>query len=106
MILKKKQQPEKKKAVEWESSSLIAAVASSLSAAATWFVSRKKRKNDFIQSLQNSIDLLAERYNKTLEELCKMKQANIELSVKIQTLIHENEELKEKISSLLAKVEK
>lgn len=76
---------------------LITCITNLITAAATYIVSRRKRNNDFISELQNSIDLLSSRYNTTLEELCELKQTNITLTCKVQTLINENNQLKKQI---------
>lgn len=74
--------------------SLITFVVSALTGAATWFVSRRKRRNDFIAELQNSIDLLSARYNSAIEQIIELKEQNIELNAKLKILITENEELR------------
>lgn len=76
---------------------LITVAASALTGAATWFVSRRKRKNDFISELQNSIDLLAGRYNSAIEQIVALKEQNVKLNAKLNILISENEELRRQL---------
>lgn len=76
---------------------LITVAASALTGAATWFVSRRKRKNDFISELQNSIDLLAGRYNSAIEQIVALKEENVKLNAKLNILISENEDLRRQL---------
>lgn len=66
----------------------------------TYFVTRRKKKNDFIENLQSSIDLLSERYTKTLNELVTVRETNLQLTTKVNELIIENKQLKNEIASL------
>ncbi len=66
----------------------------------TYFVTRGKKQNDFISDLQKSIDLLSDRYTKTLNELVIVKETNLQLTTKVNELILENKKLKNEIASL------
>lgn len=79
----------------WE---LIFAVVTSggLSSALTWIVSKRKRNNDFITDLQNSINLLSDNYTKTLDELIVVKKQNNDLMIqvsKIEVIKKQNNDL-------------
>lgn len=67
---------------------------------ATFFVTKRKKDNDFLADLQNSIDLLSSRYNAALEELCAVKKTNVELTYKVNQLITENETLRADLKRL------
>ena len=45
-----------------------------LSSVATWLVSRRKRNNDLLAHMQQSIDLLCEKYNTVLQENVALRQ--------------------------------
>ena len=66
----------------------------------TYFVTRRKKQNDFISDLQKSIDLLSDRYTKTLNELVTVRETNLQLTTKVNELIMENKKLKNEIASL------
>lgn len=66
----------------------------------TYFITKRKKQNDFISNLQSSIDLLSEKYTATLNELVIVKESNVQLTVKINELIQENKSLKNEISNL------
>ena len=66
----------------------------------TYFVTRRKKQNDFISDLQKSIDLLSDRYSKTLNELVIVRETNLQLTTKVNELILENKKLKNEIASL------
>lgn len=44
-----------------------------LSSVVTWLVTRRQRNNDFLASLQKSIDLLTEKYTETLNENVRLQ---------------------------------
>lgn len=70
----------------------------------TYFVTRRKKQNDFISDLQKSIDLLSDRYTKTLNELVTVKETNLQLTTKVNELILENKKLKNEIASLSKRI--
>jgi len=83
-----------------------------LTAIAGWFVGAKKRNNDFIGQLQSSIDLLSEKYTKTLNEFVIVKEQNAELLIgqsemagQIKTLRKENAALKREVEDLTAQLQ-
>ena len=82
-----------------------------ISSAATWIVGSRKRNNSFIKDLQNSIDLLAEKYTDTLDKLTELRCENAELKsaqsqmlLEIKSLRIENQELKKNIDKLNEKL--
>ncbi|MDV7395175.1 hypothetical protein RZS08_27560 [Arthrospira platensis SPKY1] len=85
---------------------LIFAVVTSggLSSAITWIVSKRKRNNDFITDLQNSINLLSDNYTKTLDSLIVVKKQNNDLIILVTQLENELNKLKEENSSLIKKM--
>lgn len=50
-----------------------------LSSVVTWLVTRRQRNNDFLASLQKSIDLLTEKYTETLNENVRLQADNAHL---------------------------
>lgn len=83
---------------------LIPVMASALTGAATWWASRKQKRNDFIASLQHSIDSLAASYDETLKELCEVKATNLDLTLKIKQLVHENQLLRDEVNRLNSRI--
>ena len=67
------------------------------STAITWWVSRRKRNNDFLAEMQKSIDLLSEQYNKVLQE-------NVELSLRNAELLKNQHQMGIKIDALNKKI--
>ena len=47
-----------------------------LSSVVAWLVTRRQRNNDFLASLQKSIDLLTEKYTETLDENVRLQADN------------------------------
>jgi len=73
----------------------------------TWLFSKKRRDNDFLSALQNSINILTENYTITLNKLVEVQRQNAELIAgqltmqsEINTLKKENSKLLEKINEL------
>ena len=83
---------------------LIPVLASALTGAATWLATRRQKRNDFIASLQHSIDSLAASYDETLKELCKVKATNLDLTLKIKQLVHENQLLRDEVNRLNSRI--
>lgn len=76
----------------------------SLTSLATWMVSRRKRNNDFLGELQNSINVLTDNYTKTLNELVIVKKQNADLLVQVSELQEQLEKLKQENTQLLNKL--
>lgn len=51
-----------------------------------WFVGRKKQKNDFLNDLQASIDLLAAKNRELMEEVIKLREENAALRTEWESL--------------------
>ena len=83
---------------------LIPVLASALTGAATWLATRRQKRNDFIASLQHSIDSLATSYDETLKELCEVKATNLDLTLKIKQLVHENQLLRDEVNRLNSRI--
>lgn len=84
---------------------LIPVLASALTGAATWLATRRQKRNDFIASLQHSIDSLAASYDETLKELCEVKATNLDLTLKIKQLVHENQLLRDEVNRLNSRID-
>jgi len=69
-----------------------------LSSVVTWLVTRRQRNNDFLASLQQSIDLLTEKYTETLNE-------NVRLQADNAHLLANQKVMEEKIDALNKKVD-
>ena len=76
-----------------------------ISAAGGWFVGRRKRNNDFISDLQNSIDLLTSKYTATLNELVTVKEQNAKLLIGQNEMAAELKAVREENSALKKEVE-
>lgn len=84
---------------------IITAISSgSLMTLLTWAVSKRKRNNDFLNDLQNSINILSESYNKTLSEFVIVKKQNSELLILVNELQNQVVALKKENSTLIAKM--
>lgn len=66
----------------------------------TWLFSRRKQNNDFLAELQKSIDLLTEKYTKTLNENVQLKADNAKLLANQQVMEEKIDSLTRKIDSL------
>ena len=83
---------------------LIPVLASALTGAATWLATRRQKRNDFIASLQQSIDSLAASYDESIKELCEVKATNLDLTLKIKQLVHENQLLRDEVNRLNSRI--
>ena len=82
-----------------------------ITAAVGWFAGSRKRKNDFLQDLQASIDLLSSENKKLLEditavnaEIVAVRKENEELKASVDRLCNENAQLKDEIRQLKDKI--
>ena len=57
-----------------------------LAAITTWIVSSKKRRNDFLNDLQASINLLADENKKLMAEVVELRKENARLKADIEEL--------------------
>ena len=83
-----------------------------ITAAVGWLVGTRKRKNDFLQDLQASIDLLSSENKKLLAditsvnaEIVAVRKENEELKASVDKLCSENSQLKEEIRQLKDKIQ-
>lgn len=83
---------------------LIPVLASALTGAATWLATRRQKRNDFIASLQHSIDSLVASYDESIKELCEVKATNLDLTLKIKQLVHENQLLRDEVNRLNSRI--
>lgn len=91
----------------WPELVLTALGSSSITGVVTWLFSKKKRDNDFLSELQNSINILTQNYTDTLNKLVEVQRQNAELLAgqavmqgEIDKLKRENCKLVEKLNEL------
>ncbi|GAB6011731.1 hypothetical protein [Viscerimonas tarda] len=65
-----------------------------LTAITGWLYGRKKQKNDFLDDLQSSIDLLAEKNKLLMEEIVKLRNENAQLRYEVEELNRKLENVK------------
>lgn len=78
-----------------------------LTALTGWFAGTRKRKNSFLQDLQESINLLSSENRRLIQEittvngeLISIKAENAELKSSVDRLCKENSQLKEEVRGL------
>lgn len=71
-----------------------------LSSVVTWLVTRRQRNNDFLASLQKSIDLLTEKYTETLNENVRLQADNAHLLANQKVMEEKIDALNKKIDQL------
>jgi uncharacterized protein YydD (DUF2326 family) len=81
--------------MEFQISEILPYLASAATAVGGWFFGRKKQKNDFLNDLQASIDLLAEKNRVQMEEILKLRDEIVALRKENAMLRKEVEELKQ-----------
>jgi len=79
----------------------------SATAAIGWFAGTRKRKNDFLKDLQESINLLSNENRKLLEDITQvnkeviaLRRENEELKLSVDRLCSENSQLKAEVRKL------
>ena len=79
---------------------------------AGWFAARRKKNNDFLHDLQQSVNMLTDRNRELLNELIELRKQNArllgnqeEMHVKIEKLQKENIGLKKELEELNKKLE-
>jgi predicted RNase H-like nuclease (RuvC/YqgF family) len=60
----------------------------------TWLFTRKKQRNDFLQNLQSSINLLAEENKKLMAEVIELRRENMHLRTEVEELNRKLENVK------------
>lgn len=110
--------------MDWiELTSLLLAPATGV---AGWLVGKRKRNNDFLHEMQNSINTLASENNRLLGEIISVKRLNTEaliqnealekkmasveqqnerLQISVNRLTRENEQLRKEVSELNGRLE-
>ena len=88
-------------------STLISYAAPALTAAAGWLAGKRKRRNDFLKNMQDSIDILSLENKRLLEDLTTvnrevvaLRKENGELKYSVDQLCRENAQLKTEVQDL------
>ena len=78
-----------------------------VTAAAGWLAGKRKRRNDFLKNMQDSIDILSVENKRLLEDLTNvnrevvaLRKENGELKYSVDQLCKENVQLKEEVRNL------
>ena len=78
-----------------------------VTAAAGWLAGKRKRRNDFLKNMQDSIDLLSVENKRLLEDLTAvnrevvaLRRENGELKYSVDQLCKENVQLKDEVRNL------
>lgn len=72
----------------------------------SYYAGSKKRKNDFLQELQSSIDLLSTKNSELMEKLLAVQEQNLSLSIEVKMLRKENETLNKRIKIFTEQLKK
>ena len=88
-------------------STLISYAAPAITAAAGWLAGKRKRRNDFLKNMQDSIDILSMENKRLLEDLTTvnrevvaLRKENGELKYSVDQLCKENVQLKDEVRNL------
>ena len=88
-------------------STLISYAAPAVTAAAGWLAGKRKRRNDFLKNMQDSIDILSMENKRLLEDLTNvnrevvaLRRENGELKYSVDQLCKENVQLKTEVQDL------
>ena len=78
-----------------------------VTAAAGWLAGKRKRRNDFLKNMQDSIDILSMENKRLLEDLTNvnrevvaLRRENGELKYSVYQLCKENVQLKDEVRNL------
>ena len=78
-----------------------------ITAAAGWLAGKRKRRNDFLKNMQESIDILSMENKRLIEDLTTvnrevvaLRRENGELKYSVDQLCKENVQLKEEVRNL------
>ncbi len=78
-----------------------------ITAAAGWLAGKRKRRNDALKSMQDSIDILSTENKRLIEDLTTvnrevvaLRRENGELKYSVDQLCHENVQLKTEVQDL------
>ena len=82
-----------------------------ITAAAGWLAGKRKRRNDFLKNMQDSIDILSMENKRLLEDLTNvnrevvaLRRENGELKYSVDQLCKENVQLKEEVRNLRTRI--
>ena len=88
-------------------STLISYAAPAVTAAAGWLAGKRKRRNDFLKNMQDSIDILSKENKRLIEDLTNvnrevvaLRRENGELKYSVDQLCKENVQLKDEVRNL------
>ena len=88
-------------------STLISYAAPAVTAAAGWLAGKRKRRNDFLKNMQDSIDILSMENKRLIEDLTNvnrevvaLRKENGELKYSVDQLCKENVQLKDDVRNL------
>ena len=88
-------------------STLISYAAPAVTAAAGWLAGKRKRRNDFLKNMQDSIDILSMENKRLIEDLTNvnrevvaLRRENGELKYSVDQLCKENVQLKDEVRNL------
>ena len=83
-----------------EITTILGYIFSAVTGVAGWFVGTRKRNNDFLGEMQESINKLATENKKLMAELLEVRRQNLDLQMKINELLGENKTLNDQIQQL------
>ena len=82
-----------------------------VTAAAGWLAGKRKRRNDFLKNMQESIDILSMENKRLIEDLTTvnrevvaLRKENGELKYSVDQLCKENVQLKEEVRNLRTRI--
>ena len=82
-----------------------------ITAAAGWLAGKRKRRNDFLKNMQESIDILSMENKRLIEDLttvnrevAALRKENGELKYSVDQLCKENVQLKEEVRNLRTRI--
>ena len=82
-----------------------------ITAAAGWLAGKRKRRNDFLKNMQDSIDILSMENKRLIEDLTTvnrevvaLRKENGELKYSVDQLCKENVQLKEEVRNLRTRI--
>ena len=82
-----------------------------ITAAAGWLAGKRKRRNDFLKNMQESIDILSMENKRLIEDLTTvnrevvaLRRENGELKYSVDQLCKENVQLKEEVRNLRTRI--
>ncbi|PKO97071.1 MAG: hypothetical protein CVU12_02035 [Bacteroidetes bacterium HGW-Bacteroidetes-7] len=78
---------------------------SPLTGVVSYFAGKRGRNNDFLQHLQNSINMLSQKNSELLTELVAVKEQNAQLTVTMAELKIDNKSLRDKVETLTQQLE-